>query len=462
MSFEFAGVAAIAQAVANGSLRASEVIANHLDKAEATQDRINAFTLIQRESALEAAENIDARIAAGEAVGPLAGVPIALKDLIDHAGFPNSAGSNYPTAIPGSSAPLVDRLVNAGAVIIGRTGLHEYAFGFSSENHWFGPVRNPWNPDLSPGGSSGGSGAAVAAGVAAAAIGTDTGGSVRVPAALCGVVGLKVTHGRVPLTGVFPLAGSLDTVGPLARSAHDAALVYLTIAGHDDSDPWSAPRRVESPGRPTALEKTVIGIPHPWVDLPQTEAVAASFMAARAELQSAGVRIVDLDMPDLKPATAIEHLAYPEVALVHDHRWHSRPDTYGPDVSARLGEVFDIDPRLYVAAQSWRSRLRHAAEAALEECDFLLTPAVAASVKPIGDEEIEVAGKQVSYRPALSRFSAVVNHTGLPALVLPLDMDGAPPPSIQIIGNRWQEHALLELGMACERLGLSRYRQPPK
>jgi len=186
-------------------------------------------------------------------VGALAGVPIALKDLIDHAGRPNTAGSSYPAITPDASAPAVARLEAADAVIIGRTGLHEYAFGFSSENHWFGPVRNPWDLDLSPGGSSGGSAAAVAAGLAAGALGTDTGGSVRVPAALCGVVGLKVTHGRVPLRGVFPLGPSIDTVGPIGRSVVDIARLYETIAGFDPGDPWSAPRPVVPPApRPTS------------------------------------------------------------------------------------------------------------------------------------------------------------------------------------------------------------------
>ncbi|MCP3993858.1 MAG: amidase [bacterium] len=460
MSRAFAGVSAIANAVASGAVSVTEVITDHLERAEASQDRINAFTLIQHDSALAAAAALDERIAAGQDVGPLAGVPIAVKDLIDHAGHPNTAGSSFPTVIPTASSPVVSRLEAAGAVIIGRTGLHEYAFGFSSENHWFGPVRNPWDTTLSPGGSSGGSGAAVSAGVAAAAIGTDTGGSVRVPAALCGVVGLKVTHGRVPLTGVFPLAPSLDTVGPLARSTNDAALVYEAISGYDATDPWSAPQPVLPADDLGPIHRVTIGIPHPWVDLPQTATVAASFAAVRSDLQAAGATVIDLDLPDLTPAIEIEHIAYPEVAGVHNERWHSYPETYGPDVAKRLGEVFDVDPAVYVAAQQWRSRTRYVAEQA--PCDFLLTPAVASSVKPIGQEDIEVAGKQVSYRPQLSRFSALVNHLGVPALVLPLDMDGSPPPSVQLIGRRWQEQHLLAMGSALEKLGISRYRKPPE
>jgi aspartyl-tRNA(Asn)/glutamyl-tRNA(Gln) amidotransferase subunit A len=454
------GIAATAEQVSRRELSATDVVTERLKQAQSSQPTLNAFTMIDHDGALAAAAALDERIADGEDVGPLAGVPIAIKDLIDHAGRPTTAGSSMPVPNAETSATVVKRLEASGAIIIGRTGLHEYAFGFSSENHWFGPVRNPWDTTLSPGGSSGGSGAAVAAGIVPAALGTDTGGSVRVPAALCGVVGLKVTHGRVPLTGVFPLAPSLDTVGPLAGSVADAALVYLAMAGHDSSDPWSSPRPVVGPGAPTDLRHLILGIPHPWVDLPQTDLVADSFAAAIRALRTAGATLVDLDLPDLVPAKELEYSVYPEVAVVHQDRWHRHPESYGPDVSRRLGEVFDIDPLDYVRAQEWRARLRHRAEAALVECDFLITPAVAAAAKPIGKEMIQVGGKSVSYRPALSRYSALVNHIGLPAITIPLDMDSIPPPSLQIIGHAWEEHRLLEMGAALERCGLSRRRRP--
>ncbi len=455
------GVAEIARAVSAGEVTATDIVASHLARAESVQPTLNAFTYLDTERAMEAAADVDKGVRGGTIPGPLAGVPIAVKDLIDHVDRPNTAGSSLPPVIPTSSAPAITRLEEAGAIIIGRTGLHEYAFGFSSENHWFGPVRNPWDVTLSPGGSSGGSGAAVAAGIAAAALGTDTGGSVRVPAALCGVVGLKVTHGRIPLIGVFPLAPSLDTVGPLARNVADTALTYMVIAGHDPRDPWSAPRKVETPGKPARLEDLTLGIPHPWVDLPQTEEVAESFAAALDALATAGVHLLQLDLPRLVPAPELELSVYPEVAIVHRDRWHDHPDSYGPDVGKRLGEVFDIDPSDYVRAQEWRALLRHTAESALINCDALLTPSVAASRKQIGIETIEMGDELVSYRPQLSRYSALVNHTGLPALTLPLDRDGVPPPSIQIIGRRWEESRLLEIGYGLENEGLSRSRTPP-
>lgn len=454
-------VAGIAGAVSAGEVAAVEIVADHLGRAQRSQDTLNAYTYLDHDAALASAARVDTAVAAGEQAGPLAGVPVAIKDLIDHAGRPNTAGSSLPPTVPTESATVVARLERAGAVIIGRTGLHEYAFGFSSENEWFGPVRNPWDPTLSPGGSSGGSGVAVATQTAAAALGTDTGGSVRVPAALCGVVGLKVTHGRVPLTGVFPLAASLDTVGPLARSVADTALVYLAMAGHDVQDAWSAPRPVPSPGPPPPLASSTFGVPHPWVDLPQTREVAEAFDRVLDQLADGGARIVSLDLPELVPAAELELSVYPEVAIVHAERWAQHRATYGPDVSRRLSQVFEIDPLDYVRAQEWRARIRHTTQHALNHCDALITPAVAATRKPIGQEHISVSAKLSSYRPHLSRFSALVNHTSLPALTVPLDQPGVPPPSLQLIGRLWEEHRLLEIGAALEQAGISRYRTPP-
>ena len=171
--------------------------------------------------------------------------------------------------------------------------------------------------------------------------------------------------------------------------------------------------------------------------------------------------MIDLDLPDLMPAAELELSVYPEVATVHADRWENHRDSYGPDVASRLSEVFDIDPIDYVRAQKWRARIRHTAQQALNECDVLVTPAVAASRKPIGEENIAVGTEFGSYRPHLSRFSALVNHTSLPALTVPLDQDGVPPPSLQLIGARWEEHRLLEIGRTLEQAGISKHRTPP-
>lgn len=456
-------LAELAAAVRSGELAAREVVAHHLDRSEALQPQLNAYTLLDRDGALRRAASIDDQLVAGDDPGPLAGVPVAIKDLIDQAGLPTTCGSAFYRQVPEHSAPVVERLEAAGAVILGRTGLHEWAFGFSSENDWFGPVRNPWDTATSPGGSSGGSAAAAAAGLAAGTVGTDTGGSVRVPAALCGVVGLKVTHGRVPLSGVFPLAPSLDTVGPLGRSAADVALLYQVMAGHEASDPWSVPQAVTAPERSREdVAGTRAGIPQPWVEAaPATEAVRAAFAEALTRLANAGVEIREVRSEVFEPAAERDDLANAEVAVVHREFRLEPENRYGPEVEQRLQAVYEVTLDRYVAAQAWRARLRNALAGIFAEVDVLVTPAVAATRKLIGEPTITVAGEDHPYRPVLSWFSALVNHMGGPALVLPLASPGDPPPALQLIGPPWSEHRLLELGHAMEGIGVAEFRPPP-
>lgn len=451
----------IARAVADGETTAVAVVTAHLDRCAAAQDALNAFTMLDTEGALAAAAAIDARRAAGESLGPLAGVPIGVKDLIDQAGLPNTCGSSFSPLVPAESAPCVTRLEAADAVMIGRTGLHEFAFGFSSENHWFGPVHNPWDTTLSPGGSSGGSGAAVAAGLVPGALGTDTGGSVRVPAALCGVVGLKVTHGRIPVRGVYPLAASVDTVGPIARTVTDAGLLYRTMAGDDPGDPWSVPVPVEAARGPAELSGLRFGVPLPWTSAPMVSEVRHAFDDLCDRLTGAGAEVVEMPLPELDLPGKLEPSVYFEVAAVHDQRWHKNPDAYGPDVSRRLADVFDYSADDYLAALVWRRSCRAAADRALNTVDALITPTVAALRKPIGQEIIEVAGRKVSYRSPISHFTALVNHIGLPALAVPLNTPGVPPPSLQLIGPAWSEETLLSIGLALEQASLVATQTPP-
>ena len=262
--------------------------------------------------------------------GALAGVPVGIKDLIDHEGRVTTAGSAFYRHEADRSSPVVSRLEAAGAVVIGRTGLHEFAFGFSSENPHFGPVRNPWDPDTSPGGSSGGSAAAVAAGITPVAIGTDTGGSVRVPAALCGCFGLKVTHGRIPLDGVFPLATSVDTVGPLADSIEAIDSSYRVMSG----DTADEPRR----------ETLRFGVPEPWVSAaPMDSEVAGAFEETVRALEGMGHRVTDIEMPGVLPAPELIDAIAGEVADVH-RQFREDGLPYGEDVAKRVDDCLDTDP----------------------------------------------------------------------------------------------------------------------
>ncbi len=452
----------IAAAVLAGRLSAVDVVDAALARAAASQPALNAFTSIDVDGARRRAEQIDRRIASGVDVGPLAGVPVAIKDLIDQAGVPNTKGGSFPPTVPTRSAPVVERLEAAGAVIIGRTGLHEFAFGYTSENEWFGPVRNPWDPALSPGGSSGGSGAAVAAGVVPVAIGTDTGGSVRVPAALCGVVGLKVSHGRVPLRGVYPLAASLDTVGPLTRSVEDAASMFAVIAGDDPEDPWSAPHPVEPFTGPVPIAGLRVGVPMAWMDVPTTASVKAAFERALAALEEAGAIVSRPAVPELELDDAARSGAYVEVASVHRDRYLADPSRYGAAVASRIAESIATPADALVGAIRWRAGARHALDRVFADVDVLVTPTVGATRKVIGVDTIDVDGVEVFHRTVLASYAAPVNGVGLPAVALPLPGDvETPPASLQIIGPAFAETRLLEVAAALERAGIVEVGEPP-
>lgn len=441
--------------VRSGRRSAVEIAEEYLERSGSLQPRLNAYTLIE-DTAVDRARRIDRLVEDGQDPGSLAGVPIALKDLIDQAGFPTTCGSAFYRRIPQKSATVVQRLEDAGAIVLGRTGLHEFAYGFSSENHWFGPVRNPWDPETSPGGSSGGSAVAIAAGLAPGAIGTDTGGSIRVPAALCGVAGLKVTHGRTPLTGVFPLAPSLDTVGPLGQTVGDLTALYAVLAGYDPTDPWSAPKPVRTPAEATmGLAGVTVGLPQPWLDdAPTSPPVDRWFRAAVDQIADAGADVREIVIPDLASSPPAGHIVGTEAAKVHRPWFGAKP--YGPAVAKRLAKAFSVTVDEYLDALAWRAALRNTTAAAFDSVDFLLTPTVPATRKVIGEDLID----GVPYRQVLSWFSAPVNQLGVPAISLPLDAPGSPSPSIQVIAPWWQEHRLLELAKAFEMLGITAFRAP--
>ncbi len=407
-----------------------------LRKAHDSQPRLNAFTEIDDEGALERAAEIDLQDARGSDERQLAGAPVALKDLIDHRGHVTTSGSAFFRSPATSSAPLVKALEAAGVVIIGRTGLHEFAFGFSSENPHWGPVRNPWDLGTSAGGSSGGSAAAVAAGIVPIAIGTDTGGSVRVPAALCGTYGLKVTHGRIPLEGVFPLVPSLDTVGPLASSVAGLEHSYRVMA-----DDRSKPRDQ------IALR---LGIPQPWVESAPIEPdIAVSFEDAVESLREIGHEVGVIHLPDAVPSAHLWHAIAEEVREVHSE-FRSRGEPYGEDVARRLDDADLVTGEEIAGARAWQEMIRERFGDALETVDFLLTPTVPVRRKWIGQDLIQ--GRH--YRSVLSYFTALVNHSLHPALALPLSDSGAPPASLQVIGRLGGEADLLGFAADLEGRGL--------
>ncbi|MPZ54294.1 MAG: hypothetical protein GEU79_16450 [Acidimicrobiia bacterium] len=438
----------IASAVRPGEITASAIVAEALQRIN--EDETNSFISVD-DQARSRAQAIDEAVAKGEDPGPLAGVPVALKDLIDHEGRTNTAGSAFYRNVPDSSAPVVGLLKAAGAIIIGRANLHEFAFGFDSENQWFGPVRNPWDLTTSAGGSSGGSATAVAAGLVPLSLGTDTGGSVRVPAAMTGTFGLKVTHGAIPTRGVFPLVPSCDTVGPFATSASDLTLIHSVLAVHDPEDPNS--RQSAHTSRPIRR----VGVPHPWIDdAPTSKSVSDDFAQALSSLAGKGIEVVDITIPELLPPGRIVDAIGQEVSDIH-RGWVESGKRYGDSVLPRIEAALAVDTAASEEALQWRADTRRATRQALSEVDALITPAVANTKKTIGDDKID--GRNA--RTVISYFSAIVNHVDLPALSLPLAISKASPPtSIQVVGDDWSETDLLAFGQFLEDEELVGFRAP--
>ncbi|HJU51071.1 MAG TPA: amidase [Acidimicrobiia bacterium] len=407
--------------------------AESLARLEEHQQLLNACTLIDHRSPRASS-------------GPLEGLALVVKDIIDQEGLPTTCGSGFYRRIPSTDAPVIRRLRQAGASVVGRSGLHEWAYGFSSENPWFGPIRNPWDLASSPGGSSGGSAVAVAAGLVPAALGTDTGGSIRVPAALTGIYGLKTTWGRVPTAGSFPLAPSLDTIGPMARDVKTLSQVYLALSGVGPEADYPLPRR--------------LGVPSGWVSqAPAEEGLSYWFGRVRDDLISLGLEVVEVDEPAMVPWGKIVELSGFEAAAVH-HPFRSEGKPYGPEVGLRLDAAEQVSGAEYAAAHRWRADLVETFAAVFERVDLLITPAVAARRKVIGEDRIG----EHHYRTVLSWFSSLVNHAGVPAIVVPLTLSAEPslpPPSLQIIAPWWREGPLLALAARLEGEGMAGLRLPP-
>lgn len=455
----------LARQVRAGERSARDGIGRALAGLHDSQNALNLTTFID-ESAMSRADELDRRVAAGEDPGPLCGVPVVVKDLIDQAGVPTTCGSAFYRTLPQRSAPVVERLEKAGAVIVARAGLHEFAFGFSSENQWFGPVRNPHDPATSPGGSSGGSGAVVAAGMAPISIGTDTGGSIRVPAALCGIFGLKVTHGRVPLTGVFPLGPSLDSVGPLAANTGDLAVTYASLAGWHPEDPWSSPRptdldRLDAPLEPRDLR---VGLPEQWLaKAPYAAGFKERFGAVIGQLESLGVGVEQFDDPVLAPPGRIYDIFYPQVASVH-RAWWEEGKPYGWEVAGRIRETLEVGGERPAEAlldgKRWQARLRHRVRAAFQRFHLLALPTSGALRKVIGDPEMQtVTHGRLHYRAVLSWFNTLVNVSGCPAISIPVprsDQTSGVPFSLQLVAPWWREDLLLRFSSVLEREGVAR------
>jgi len=418
-----------------------------LQRVEELQPSLNAFIRIMGDAARHAAASADRELQEGQDRGPLHGVPIAVKDLIDVRGLPTTAASRVRERHRADAdAPVISRLLAAGAVVIGKTNLDEFAFGTTSENSAFGLIRNPVDPTRSPGGSSGGSAVAVATGMALAALGTDTGGSIRIPAAACGIVGLKPTYGEVSTERVVPLSSTFDHLGPFATTVGDAALVYRALLGHT-LDGGVAP---VPPAR--AANNLRLGVPRGYLTDVLDVDVRCRFDDAIAALRARGaiVRDVSIGHASSTPAVYV-HIHSSEGATYHARTLDGMPHLYTPVVRRRLEVGRYVLAQDYVRAQEGREVLRREVDAALADCDALMLPTLPIAAPPIGAESVTVAGSLEPVRALMLRLTQLFNVTGHPAISLPCGVTSQRlPVGLQLVGHRNQTEALLAVALGIE------------
>ena len=468
------GASALRERIAAGDISAAAAVDACLKRIEAVDEAVGAFVTVDADGARAAAEAIDADRRAGRPLGPLAGVPVALKDILATAGLPTRCGSKIlePYVAP-FDATLVARLRRAGAIVLGKTNMDEFAMGSSTENSAYKTTRNPWDTARVPGGSSGGSAAAVAADEAPIAIGTDTGGSIRQPAALCGVVGMKPTYGRVSRYGLVAFASSLDQAGPFANSVGDAAVVLQAIAGHDPLDSTSANAPV--PDYAAAIARGArglrLGVPREYFPDGLDADVAGSVRAAIEKARGLGATVEEVSLPHTEYAIPTYYILATAEASSNLARYDgvrygrradgakdlaslyagSRSEGFGPEVKRRImlgtyvlsSGYYDA---YYLKGQKVRTLIRRDFDAAFEKVDLLITPTSPSTAFRLGEKVDDPLAMYLS-----DIFTVTLNLAGLPGLSLPCGVSrGGLPIGLQIVGPRFAEDAVLRLAAALE------------
>jgi len=430
-----------------------------LSRIERLNANLNAFITVTGDQAMDQARRADRELAAGQIRGPLHGVPVALKDLFYTRGVRTTAGSRvYENFVPDHDAAVAEMLDAAGAVPMGKLNMHELAYGITSANPHFGPVRNSWDTQRSPGGSSGGSGAAVAAGMVFMAMGSDTGGSIRIPAAFCGTVGLKPTFGRVSRYGSFPLSWTLDHMGPLTCSVRDAGLTLNAIAGRDSRDPTSSSRPVVDfvPDEECSIRGMRIGFPENFYFERLDPDVESAVRGAIARAGSLGAIVKPVRLPDIAALNAVSRIILLAEASAALTPHLERRELFGSDVLSLLDQGRLIPAVDYVNAQRMRRVMRREFDRVWSEVDCFIAPATPAPAPRIGDTTVRLGGQDEDVRLAATRLVRGINALGLPALAMPCGLTGEGlPAGLQIVGPAFEEALLLKVGAALEDNGVS-------
>jgi aspartyl-tRNA(Asn)/glutamyl-tRNA(Gln) amidotransferase subunit A len=463
----FAPMTELARLIATRVVSPVEVVRVHLDRIAALDGGLRAYITVCAEAALQAARAAEAALAAGQPVGPLHGVPYALKDLYDTAGVRTTGGSKiFAERVPAADATVARRLAQAGAILLGKLNMVEFAYGPEGLNPHYGHARNPWDRGVHrmAGGSSSGSGVAVAAGLAPGALGSDTGGSIRIPASLCGITGLKPTYGRVSRSGVLPLAWSMDHVGPMTRSAADCALMLGAMAGYDPADASTSVLPV--PDYVAALTGDVkglrVGLLRSFFLEGATPEVRAAVEAAAKTLAAAGAVVdeVSLETMTYVPAAALAVVGV-EALAYHADLLRTRGAEYDPDIARRLRVGAFVSGVHYVRAQQVRALVRDEVDRALARRDVLLAPSTPIPAPAVDERQLTPGDGPSDVRSALIRFTRPFNVSGHPACALPCGFTSAGLPiGLQLVGRPFDEATVLRAADAFQRLTDFHTRRP--
>jgi aspartyl-tRNA(Asn)/glutamyl-tRNA(Gln) amidotransferase subunit A len=449
----FQPASAIASDIASGKRTAIETVETALGAIRQINPLVNAFTAVLAERARAKARAVDSRRAEGKALGPLAGVPFAVKDLFDIEGLPTLAGSkiNRDDELATGDATLIQRLEAAGAVLVGALTMGEYAYDFTGENSHYGASRNPHDLNRMTGGSSGGSGAAVAAGLVPIALGSDTNGSIRVPASFCGLFGLKPTYGRLPRTGTFPFVASLDHLGPFARSVADLATAYDAMQGPDGYDPVAADRPVQPAA--ASLDRGTDGLriaqAGGYFRRGATAEVLAAFDGVAKALNAKEIELREVS----RARSAAFIITAAEGAALHLNRLRRGAADFDPAVRDRLVAGAMIPASLVLKAQKFRRWFQSEMRKLFEEVDAIIAPATPCTAPLIGQKTLLLDGVEVPLRANLGIYTQPISFIGLPVVAVPVPLKPLPV-GIQIVAPAWREDVAFAIAADLERRGV--------
>ena len=446
--FEHATISQAAAAIRAGETSSLELTRSSLARIERLDGLLNAFITVTADAALEQAAQADRELAAGRDRGVLHGIPVAVKDLIDTRGVLTTYGSRYyADHVPDEDAAVITHLHKAGAVSLGKTGLHELAFGSTSVNPFFGAIGNPWRPDYHPGGSSGGSAVAVAAGMAFAALGTDTGCSIRQPAQCCGIVGHKPTYGLVSKAGVQELVPSMDHVGPMTRSVRDAALMLKAIAARNENDSGDVSQALDNliERMETQIAGGVVGVPTDYFFEGGDEDVKSIVTEAIGVFEELGARVESVDLPDCHAAYSEISATFSEVVNVHREALADDIEAFSEPFRARYSSMTRYSPAAYEKAQRFREEFTRDMEKVLERVDVLAMPTSTVAAAPIAEQPPE-------HDKERRKNACIFDFTGQPSISVPCGFTGdGLPVGLMICGGRFRDARVLHYAHAFEQ-----------